>query len=128
MAAAAPLSASAPGRFNPHSPRFPAPIPTSPLAYQEAECQDPPIYDDILQNDATPFNYGQLQHGYRGYIGTKEKRQMSEFGYRSLLSDPEVQKSYRLREAVCKLYEADADWAVACAGVGDTLANADPHA
>lgn len=127
MAAAAPLSASAPGRFAPHSPHFPAPTPSSPLAYQEGECRDPPIYEDILQIDATPFNYGRLQHGYRGYIGTKEKRQMSEFGYRSLLADPDVQELYRLRKVVHQLYEADADWGVACAGVGDTLANADPN-
>lgn len=127
MAAAAPLSASAPGRFAPRSPRFPAPTPTSPLAYQEAECRDPPIYDNVLHIDATPFNYARLQHGFRGYISTKEKREMSEFGYRSVLTDPEIRGTYLLREAIRELHDGDDCWTAASKGVGDTLAEADPH-
>ena len=126
MAAAAPLSASAPGRFASRSPRFPAPTPTSPLAYQEAECQDPPIYDNVLHIDSTPFNFARLQHGYRAYISTAEKRQMTEFGYRSVRSDPEIRGTYLLREAIRELRDGDS-WAVASKGVGDTLAEANPY-
>ena len=126
MAAAAPLSASAPGRFAAaaHSPRFPTPIPASPLAYQEAECRDPPIYDNVYPIDMTPFNYAQLQHGYRAYISTLEKREMDEFGYRSLLTDSEIRETHQLCEAVRALRSGDS-WEAACKGVGDTLAEAD---
>lgn len=44
-----------------------------------------------------------------------------------LLSDPDVQKSYRLQKTLHNLYEAGTDWKVACAGIGNTLADADPY-
>lgn len=127
MAAVAPLSTSAPGRIVPRSPHFSAPSPTSPLACQETGRRNPPIYDNVWRCDTTPFNCVQLQGRRQGYIGTKEKREMSELGYRKLLSDPDVQNSYRLQEAALNLYEAGVDWEVACKGVGDTLAEVDPH-
>jgi len=127
MAAATPLSTSAPGRIAPRSPRFPASSPTTPLACHETECQDPPIYNNVWRCDTTPFNCAQLQHTHHIYVSTKEKREMTESVYRDLLSDPDIQNSYKLREAVQNLYKAGVDWEVACKGVGDTLADVDPH-
>jgi len=127
MAAATPLSTSAPGRIVPRSPRIPLSSPTTPLACDETECQDPPIYNNVWRCDTTPFNCAQLQQTHHIYVSTKEKREMTESVYRDLLSDPDIQYSHRLRDVVQKLYKADADWEVACDGVGDTLADVDPH-
>lgn len=99
----------------------------APPAYDAVFADLPPIHDHIFPGSVTPLNFGQMPDRHAGYLGQRERAEMTRQAHESAIQNPHIRASPVMANILRDMTSVYSGWDVVLDKLGATRAAATPH-
>ena len=99
----------------------------APPAYDDVFADLPPIHDHIFPGSVTPLNFARMPDRHAGYLGQRERAEMTRQAHESAIQNPQIRASPVMAKILRQMNSVTSGWDVVLEKLGVTRAAATPH-